>query len=59
MTSIANFHVIVVMNVLSDMNAMQQKIAVNHFSVGKVLLTPIELVHLHVKMAETIHVHLK
>lgn len=41
------------MNVLSDMNVMQQKNAVTHFSAGRVLLTPIALVHLHVKMAET------
>jgi cytochrome b561 len=53
MRSIANFHVIAVMNVLSDMNAMQQKNAVTHFSAGKVLLMPIALVRLHVKTAET------
>jgi hypothetical protein len=53
MRSIANSHVMVEMNVLSDMNVMQQKNAVTHFSAGRVLLTPIALVHLHVKMAET------
>jgi len=53
MRSIANFHVIVVMNVLLDMNAMQQKNAVIPSSVGKVLLMPIALVRLHVKTAET------
>lgn len=53
MRSIANFRVIVVMNVPSDMNAMQQKNAVTHFSVEKVLLMPTAPVHLHVKTEET------